>query len=129
VERLTQEKNRYSVEKEELRATKARLLVVEDRFRHLKWEHEVRTGLWGTLSYFSLMISCVKLYGHEYGGRVTHGHGWSGAEPADGRDQERAQGAVRALPVHGVQGPAEGQVKRRSTRMLVNSDPGSACAT
>jgi hypothetical protein len=42
VERLQQELKRYKVEKEELRTTKSRLLVVEDKFRGLKWENEVR---------------------------------------------------------------------------------------
>lgn len=41
VERLKQELKRYSVEKEELRSIKARLLVVEDKYRQLKWENEV----------------------------------------------------------------------------------------
>ena len=40
-ENLRAELNRYNWEKEELRSTKARLLVVEDEQRHLKWENEV----------------------------------------------------------------------------------------
>eukprot|EP00620_Florenciella_sp_RCC1587_P023052 CAMPEP_0182567730 /NCGR_PEP_ID=MMETSP1324-20130603/8866_1 /TAXON_ID=236786 /ORGANISM="Florenciella sp., Strain RCC1587" /LENGTH=472 /DNA_ID=CAMNT_0024781771 /DNA_START=57 /DNA_END=1475 /DNA_ORIENTATION=+ len=41
VENLRAELDRYNWEKEELRSTKARLLVVEDEQHQLKWEYEV----------------------------------------------------------------------------------------
>jgi len=41
VEHLTSELRKYKNEKEELRHTKSRLLVVEDHFQTLKWQHEV----------------------------------------------------------------------------------------
>ena len=41
VEHLRSELERYREEKEELRQTKAQLLVVEDEYRKLRWENEV----------------------------------------------------------------------------------------
>mmetsp|Transcript_8143 Transcript_8143/g.13280 ORF Transcript_8143/g.13280 Transcript_8143/m.13280 type:complete len:489 (+) Transcript_8143:69-1535(+) len=41
VQRLTQELEEYTKEKEELKATKGKVLVLEDRLRALRWEHEL----------------------------------------------------------------------------------------
>lgn len=41
VEHLRSELERYNEEKQELRQTKAQLLVVEDEYRKLRWENEV----------------------------------------------------------------------------------------
>lgn len=66
VERLKQELKRYSVEKEELRSIKARLLVVEEKYRSLKWESEVRRRRrfrtrtrrgWLLISFFACPVS------------------------------------------------------------------------
>lgn len=42
MERLRQELDRYRQEQEQLRQTKARVLVMEERLRDLHWEDEVR---------------------------------------------------------------------------------------
>ena len=41
VEHLMSELDKFKKEKDDLRKTKARLLVVEDSFTALKWQHEV----------------------------------------------------------------------------------------
>ena len=45
VERLRQNLERYKKEQEQLRRTKARLLIIEERLRDMHWEDEVRAWL------------------------------------------------------------------------------------
>lgn len=47
MERLRQELDRYRQEQEQLRQTKARVLIMEERLRDLHWEDEVCIGMQG----------------------------------------------------------------------------------
>jgi len=44
VDTLREELRRYNIEKDELRDVKARLLIVEEKHRGLRWENEVSKG-------------------------------------------------------------------------------------
>lgn len=45
VERLRQELEHYREEQKQLRQTKARVLIMEQRLRDLHWEHEVTMAI------------------------------------------------------------------------------------